>query len=55
MLREMCCKFWGLQEKMVEYSLYDHNFAHLMALNSDKNHMQHRVSDYFKYLKRRHP
>jgi hypothetical protein len=36
-LKEMCCKYWDLE--MSKHSLYDHNFAHLMDMNKDKNHL----------------
>ena len=42
MLRDMCCEFWNLAS--AKFSLYDHNFGHLMALNAEQNHQVHRVT-----------
>ena len=53
MLRDMCCDFWNLDS--TKFSLYDHNFGHLMALNAETNHQVHRVTQYFEVLKMRYP
>lgn len=52
-LKTQCCRFWGLSES--EYSLYDSKYSHLMALNDDKAHPAHKVTNYFEVLKMRDP
>ena len=49
----MSCEFWDLPKK--DYSLYDHQFGHLMALNAEVTHLVHRVPNYFEALKMRNP
>ena len=53
MLRDMSCEFWGLNKD--EYSLYDQQFGHLMALNAEITHPVYRVPSYFEALKMRYP
>lgn len=53
MLRDMACEFWAMNRN--DFSLYDHQFGHLMALNAEVVHPVHKVSNYFEALKQRYP